>query len=98
MGASKARMMDDEDKLRQVQQLAIEFELVEKCEDHGYLVDQLCYDEVEVRERVNRLLAKNDPRVTAYELDGDALVELLKKICSDASPSCPGCDAREEDG
>lgn len=97
MGRAKDDMMVMEGKREVAVEIAIRVGLLERCDDHGYVIDPLANNHEEAYMYANSLITKSDPMVDIFNGNRRELTDLLKDICSDFGDECPGCQARNDD-
>lgn len=93
MGAAKQDMLEREDELRVVEEIAVRAGLLKRCPFHGEVYDPLNWDYESAYRLGNSLITKGDELVDLFDGNRREMTDLIKDLCSEYGDSCGACGA-----
>lgn len=97
MSRLKEKVFNDESKRDVAIEIGLKVGLLERCEDHGYVLDAMSGNFEDAYKLANSLISSNDPLVQIFNGNRRELTDLIKNIPDEFGDSCPGCEKREEE-
>lgn len=91
MGQAKHHMMEQEDKQRIAEEVAVRADYLNRCDAHDELYDA-CAVDIDATYRVaNSLISNDDPLVAIFKGNRRELTDMLKDLEGMYQDKCPYC-------